>query len=466
MRQPGSVLLVSCYELGHQSFAIASSVAFLQRAGYSPNVLDLSVSHFDVEQVAQALFVGISVPMHTALRLGVRTAEHIRKVNPSCHICFYGIYASLNSKYLLEHFADSVIGGEFEEPLLMLIEALCDKKNSGRDLLEIEGVSFRDRTQAPYLARLDFVPLSYRGLPPLSRYARVISNGSHRLAGYIEASRGCLHHCLHCPIPPIYNGRFFVVPRRIVLDGIRKLVAQGASHITFGDPDFLNGPGHSLSIVRSIHDEFPNLTFDFTAKVEHLLKHRTFLSEFREAGCLFVVSAFESVNDAVLMNLDKEHSRENICELLEVFRKVDITIRPTWIPFTPWTTIDDYIDLLEFVCSEQLIHNIDSVQYTIRLLVPPGSLLLHRGDMKLYVTGLDQPNFSYRWTHPDPQMDQLQKNVNELVEQMIESKSSTAMIFERVRQLAYAAHGAEAAPFVKDFGPQIEPPRLTEAWFC
>lgn len=465
MCRPGSILLVSCYELGHQPFAIASPVALLERAGYSPNVLDLSVTGLEREKIAQASFVGISVPMHTALRLGARTAEHIRKLNPSCHICFYGIYASLNSEYLLEQFADSVIGGEFEEPLLKLIEALGDK-SSRADFLEIEGVSFPERMQPPYLARLKFAPLNYRGLPPLSKYAHVISNGSPRLAGYIEASRGCLHHCRHCPIPPVYNGRFFVVPETIVLDGIRKLVAAGASHITFGDPDFLNGPGHSLRIVRAMNDEFPNLTFDFTAKVEHLLKHRALLSQLREAGCLFIVSAFESVNDAVLRSLDKGHSRADICKLLEVFRSIDITIRPTWVPFTPWTTIEDYIDLLEFVFHEQLIQNIDPVQYTVRLLVPPSSLLLHCDEMKPFVTGLDRPNFSYRWVHSDPEMDQFQKDVSEFVERAIQTKLSSVTIFERVRQLAYAVSGERGVPFVTALIPQIEPPRLTEAWFC
>ena len=465
MHKPGSILLVSCYELGHQPFAISSPVGVLERAGYSPAVLDLSVTGLDKVKVRQAKFIGISVPMHTALRLAVRATRQIREINATCHICFYGIYAALNSEYLLEHFADSVIGGEFEEPLLKLIQGLSDN-NSREDLLEIEGVSFRKRTQPPYLTRLNFAPLNYRGLPPLSKYAQVIANSSRRLAGYIEASRGCIHQCLHCPIPPVYNGRFFVVPEAIVLDGIRKLVETGASHITFGDPDFLNGPGHSLRIVRAIHDEFPNLTFDFTAKVAHLLKHRASLPEFREAGCLFVVSAFESVSDAVLRNLDKGHSRSDICELLEVSREADITLRPTWVPFTPWTTLDDYIDLLEFVRNEQLTQNIDPVQYTVRLLVPPGSLLLRREEMKLFITELDQASFSYRWVHPDARMDQLQKDVSELVEQLIEAKSSSVTNFEGVRQLAYAARGDQAAPFVMDRVPQIEPPRLTEAWFC
>ena len=90
-------------------------------------------------------------------------------------------------------------------------------------------------------------------------------------SGQVEASRGCLHRCRHCPLPPIYGGRFFIVPPDIVLSDIRNQVKAGARHITFADADFLNGPGHVMPIVAAMHDEFPDLTFDFTAKVSHLL---------------------------------------------------------------------------------------------------------------------------------------------------------------------------------------------------
>ena len=467
MQHPGSILLISCYELGHQPLAIASAVGFLERAGYSADVLDLSVTPFDEERIAGAAFIGISVPMHTALRLGVYAAERIRKVNPTCHLCFYGLYASLNSDYLLEHCADSTIGGEFEEPLLSLIEALSGPESQNHTRwLDIDGVSFRGRTKAPYLERLAFAPPVYRDLPKLQHYAQLAQNGSRRLAGYVETSRGCLHRCLHCPITPVYDGRFFVVAEAIVLESIRGLVNEGATHITFGDPDFLNGPGHSLRVVRAMHAEFPNLTFDFTAKVEHLLKRRALLPEFAEAGCLFVISAFESLSDVVLANLDKGHTREDIYSLQEIFRNVGITLRPTWVPFTPWTTIDDYIDLLECISSEQLIYNIDPVQYSIRLLVPPGSALLAHAGMTPFLGPLDQTSFTYRWTHPDPRMDELQGKVSEAVQRMTQTRAGTLAIFERVRELAYAARGRKAVPSLPDLIPQIEAPRMTESWFC
>jgi len=117
LQQPGAILLISCYELGHQPIGLAQPTGFLEQKGYAPFTLDLSVEDFDTQRVELAQVVGISVPMHTALSLGCQVAERIRHTNPNTHICFYGLYASLNAEFLLDHLADSVIGGEYEKPL-------------------------------------------------------------------------------------------------------------------------------------------------------------------------------------------------------------------------------------------------------------------------------------------------------------------------------------------------------------
>ncbi|MBI3990064.1 MAG: radical SAM protein [candidate division NC10 bacterium] len=463
MRRSGSILLISCYELGHQPLGIASPLGFLERVGYAPDGLDISVESFDAEKVARARFVGISVPMHTALRLGIRVAERIRKINPTCHICFYGLYASLNADYLLDHMADSVIGGEFEMPLVALIEAL----EAGRPG-EVKGTSRRGKMVGPFLKRLPF-PVPSRGvLPTLEKYARLEQDGVRGLVGYVEASRGCLHHCLHCPIPPVYGGRFFVVPKGIVLEDIRRLVRAGATHITFGDPDFLNGPGHSLGVVRAQHDEFPELTFDFTAKVEHILKCRSLFPELGALGCVFMVSAVESLSDTVLANLEKGHTRADVFVSLAILRQAGIAPRPSLVSFTPWTTLDDYLDVLEFVEAEGLIDHVDPVQYTIRLLIPPGSALLSRPAIRPFLGLLDQASLSYRWTHPDPRMDHLHQAVSAAVEEATRAGEDPAVTFDRVRALAYAARGGRPPAAVSPTLPhgRSRPPRLTEPWFC
>lgn len=463
MREPGSILLISCYELGHQPLGVGWACAFLRRAGFSPHTLDIAIEPLDKTRILRAGLIGISVPMHTALRLGVQVAGLVRQLNPACHICFFGLYAQLNRDYLLSSVADSVIGGEYEQALVSLAEAL---ESNGLD--ELKGVSRAGRLQDPVLVRLALPVPDRSGLPDLNRYAKLEHNGVRSLAGYVEATRGCKHHCLHCPIPPVYGGRFFVIPKEVVLQDIRGLVAAGARHITFGDPDFLNGPGHSLTIVRTMHREFPELTFDFTAKIEHLLKCRESFPELAEAGCLFVVSAVESLSDEVLGHLHKGHTRQDVYEALGILRRAGIALRPSWVAFTPWTTLNDYLAMLQFVEQEALVYHVDPVQYTIRLLIPPGSGLLSQVAIRPFLRELDQTNFYYRWEHPDPRMDRLHEQVSRTVEEATTDGQDSGLTFVKIKQLALRAAG-NTADAVYAIAPQpngSHVPRLTEAWFC
>jgi radical SAM superfamily enzyme YgiQ (UPF0313 family) len=469
LRSPGAILLISCYELGHQPLGLASPLAFLEQAGFNAEALDVAIERVNVGRLERARFIGVAVPMHTALRMGLRLMERIRHVNPGCHVCFYGLYASLNEDHLFGAGgggADSVIGGEYELPLLRLIEAL----SAGLPADGIEGVSLPGRPARPLIKRLPFVAPKRDALPPLSRYARLDDDGVERLAGYVEATHGCLHRCRHCPITPVYDGRFVAVPADVVLEDVRRQVRMGATHMSFGDPDFLNGPRHSLRIARAAHAEFPDLTFDFTTKVEHILAHRSVFSELRALGGIFVVSAFESLNDEILTHLDKGHTRADAEEALRIIRGAGMTLRPTWVPFTPWTSLDEFVDILEFVERQDLVECVAPVQYTIRLLVPPGSALLDLPAMRQHLGPLDPAALTYAWSHPDPRVDRLQRAVAAQVTAAETQGKDAAATFAVVKQLALEAAGrrAEAAsgPRVGSHRRRARPPRLTEAWFC
>ncbi|MGH2542133.1 MAG: CUAEP/CCAEP-tail radical SAM (seleno)protein, partial [Ardenticatenaceae bacterium] len=314
MKALGDILLVSCYELGHQPWNLASPLAYLQRAGYAPVAVDTAVEPLSDEAIQRARLVAISVPMHTALRLGLRVAERVQALNPAARIAFYGLYAWLNAEYLLPERGNFVIAGEYEAPLLALADAL----DRGQPVHEVPGVRAATHAARPHLARLPFAQPDRSSLPSLERYARFRTSEGTTLAGYVEATRGCLHTCLHCPITPIYRGRFFVVPGDVVLEDIRTQVEAGAHHVTFGDPDFLNGPGHVLKIVRAMHDRFPDVTFDATIKIEHILEHRDLFPELRMLGCAFVVSAIESFSDRVLAHLRKGHTARDVEEALAI----------------------------------------------------------------------------------------------------------------------------------------------------
>lgn len=451
-----NVLLISTYELGHQPLGLAGPAAWLTAAGHDVACLDLSVEPFDEAAVARADFVGISVPMHTATRLGVVAAERVRRINPRGHVCFYGLYAALHADVLLGRFADSVIGGEYEGPLVTRVGAW----ESGR---------VGDEAPSPtlHLGRQQF-PVPRRDLlPPLARYSRLDDGSRQKQAGYVEASRGCAHRCLHCPITPVYGGRLRIVQSDVVLEDIRQLVRLGAEHITFGDPDFFNGIRHSLRIVEALHAEFPELSYDVTIKVEHLLEHRAKLPLLKATGCAFVVSAVEAVDDMVLANLNKGHSAADVEIALGLTAAAGLVLRPTFVAFTPWTSLEGYLGLLAFLERHRLIGHVDPVQLTIRLLVPRGSSLVGTAGMDPYLGPFDPTGFTHTWAHPDPRVDGLQRRVAGLVERAVRDGEDAVDIFYRVKAAALELAGRSAdltrPAELAAVGPV---PRLTEPWFC
>ncbi|MBW3546571.1 MAG: radical SAM protein [Actinobacteria bacterium] len=458
------VLLVSTYELGHQPVHVASPAAALRQRGHDVRCLDLSVQHWDPQAVSEAQALAFSVPMHTAMRLALAASEAVRRSRPDLPICFYGLYAAVSSDLTLRRVADRVIAGEYEPALVDWVDNLDAHGPASR----AGGLSADAPERVVALGHTTF-PLPARDLlPPLERYAHLAVDGEERLVGCVEASHGCASRCRHCPVPSVYDGRIRVVGPDVVLADIEQLVDQGARHITFGDPDFLNGVHHSLRVVRSMHERFPDLTFDCTTKVELILRHGHVWDELAAAGCLFVVSALECVNDDILEILDKGHTTADAAGAVAVLRASGIEIRPSFLPFTPWTSLSDMVELVDFVAAHDLVANVDPVHYTIRLLVPEGSLLLDHPALAPYLGDYDPERLSYRWTSADPRVDRLQTELAELVERGIAAGEPAGSLYLTVSRAVRKAAGEPPAGGGELIaaGSVEGRPRLTEPWFC
>jgi radical SAM superfamily enzyme YgiQ (UPF0313 family) len=458
--------LISTYELGRQPFGLASPAAWLERDGCDVRCLDLAVQAFDEEAraaTAAADLIAFHVPMHTATRLAARAVETIRRLNPRAHLCFYGLYAPLNERHLRQLGGATILGGEFEAPLVALARRL--RAARGR----------REGGQAEPLVSLErqhFLTPRRAGLPGLERYARLrLPSGAERTVGYTEASRGCKHRCRHCPIVPVYGGRFRVVQADVVLADVRQQVAAGARHVTFGDPDFLNGPTHATTVVEALHREFPELTYDATIKIEHLLRHRDLMARLRETGCLFVTTAVESFDDRVLDRLDKGHTRADVIEVVHLAMEAGLHLNPTFVPFTPWIGRRGYLEFLAEIETLGLVDHVAPVQYAIRLLLPRGSRLLELDEVRRRVGGFDRERLAHTWTHADPGVESLHDAVAHAVHAAQHGGESRGAIFRRVWRLALEAdddrsprqfesiRGAGAAP-------PATVPYLTEPWYC
>ena len=438
------VVLISTYDLGRQPFGLASPAAWLADAGFDVQCVDLSRQSFESEH-AEAGLVAFHLPMHTATRLAVPVITRIRRLNPAIELCCYGLYAPLNEAFLRSIGVSHILGAEYEADLVRLA--------SGRS----------STSAVKELPRLAFVKPLRVSLPPLTQYATLQQGTSRRVVGYTEASRGCKHTCRHCPIVPVYGGQFRVVPPKVVAADVAAQVAVGAEHITFGDPDFLNGVGHARRVIEAVARQCPGLTYDVTIKVEHLLEHAEMLPELRDTGCLFVTSAVESFDDLVLRRLEKGHTRSDVDRAVDVCRSVGIALVPTFVAFTPWTTRDAYCDFLSQIDRLKLVDYVAPIQLAIRLLVTAGSRLLGLDEIRSQVGAYDDTRLLYPWRHIDASMDQLAEDIGAIVGRRLTAPRRST--FEEI--WACAHDDPRAVPLTRSASTQrIEVPYLNEPWYC
>jgi radical SAM superfamily enzyme YgiQ (UPF0313 family) len=434
--------------MGRQPFGLASPAAWLRTAGWEVDCVDVAREKLSDTVVARADLVGFHLPMHTATRLVAPVVRRVRSLSPSARLCAFGLYAPLNAEWLRSLGVDAVLGGEFEEALVAFAQG---------------GPPATTAAGEGRLPRMHFLVPDRQGLPPLSRYATLqMPDGSRRVVGYTEATRGCKHFCRHCPVVPVYNGQFRVVQASVVLADIDALITAGAGHITFGDPDFLNGPAHAMQVVEALHRRHPQVSYDATIKIEHLLKHRDLLPRLTSTGCAFVTSAVESIDDRVLALLAKGHTRLDFVEAVRICRATGLTLIPTFVAFHPWLTLEDYCDLLDTIEDLGLIDHVAPIQLAIRLLVPRGSRLL-AGSKDLQIGPFDPSTLTYRWAHADPRVDRLQEEVAAIVGARLNADRRT--VFDEISRLAHERAG-RAARETSPARHRATVPYLNEPWYC
>jgi hypothetical protein len=448
-------VLINPYELGRQPFALAEPTAWLKKAGFQVACIDLSLQSLDPRTLAGASLVAIYVGMHTATRIAVEAIPRIKALAPAAHLCVYGLYAPMNETLLRGLGVGTVLGGEFEPGLVSLAGRLRSNRCA-----EVQSEPLIN------LERIEFLIPDRTGLPPLARYAHLhMPDGSTKVVGFVEGSRGCKHLCRHCPVVPVYQGRFRIVPVPVVMADIRSQVAKGAKHVSFGDPDFFNGPTHALKLARALHAEFPDVTFDATIKVQHLIDHAELLPELKRCGCLYITAAVEAVDDRILAYLDKNHTAEDFDRAVALLRRVGIAFAPTFVAFTPWITLEGYVELLRRLIELELVESVPPIQLCIRLLVPEGSYLLKLAGFRDLIQDFDAKILGYPWRHQDPRVDELQSQVQALVGRAEEEGLSRRRIFERIWAMVHKALGRTAPPLEHlNLGAPI--PHLSEPWYC
>ena len=466
------ILLISTYDLGRQPFGLASPAAWLRDAGHEVECVDTTRTRVDEGSIRDAALIAFFLPMHTATRMALPVIDRVRAVNPSAHLCAYGLYGPLNAQILRERGVQTILGPEFEQDLVSLADGIFRLKAEAtrgdlrgfRPIAEATEPSRGFRLQAEdSLPHLKFKTPDRSDLPPLARYASLQAGDVRKVVGYTEASRGCKHRCRHCPIVPVYDGRFRAVSVDVVMADIAAQVAAGAGHITFGDPDFFNGPRHAMAIVDQLARNHPGVSYDVTIKVEHLRNHCELLPRLRATGCAFVTTAVESFDDEVLAKLEKGHTHGDFEAVVNDCDGIGLPLSPTFVAFTPWTSIESYRSMLRTIDRLALVPAVAPIQYAIRLLVPQGSRMLELDDVRERVTHFDRKSLTHVWRHRDPRVDALQRELETLAGARLNAPREE--MFARVWTLAYDAAGLAILPRAP-LPSRATVPYLNEPWYC
>ncbi|HTM05312.1 MAG TPA: CUAEP/CCAEP-tail radical SAM protein [Vicinamibacterales bacterium] len=468
-------LLISTYDLGRQPFGLASPAAWLRRAGLEVFCLDASREELYDDRIATADLIAFYLPMHTATRLAAPLLTRVQSINPRARVAAYGLYAPLNADWLRERGVDDVIGPEAEEELVRIANSQLPARNSQAtptsQLLinaqlpnaKAEGRKPEAESLKSTVPRLAFIQPDRQGLAPLAAYASLhMPDGQQRIVGNTDATRGCKHLCRHCPIVPVYQGAFRVVPIDVVMADIRAQIQAGAEHISFGDPDFFNGPTHARRLVEQLAIDHPGVSYDVTIKIEHLLTHADLLPVLTRTGCLFVTSAVESVDDSVLARLRKGHTRADFERAVGLCRAAGLALSPTFVAFTPWTDREGYLDLLRTIASLGLIEEVAPIQLAIRLLITSRSALLDLPEIRDMVGAFDPGSLTYPWHHADPAVDALQQQVMALIAS--DGHAGRRDAFAAIWDVAHAHSGRQAPPLPAV--PAKSPAYISEPWYC
>jgi hopanoid C-3 methylase len=399
-----AVVLVSTYEGGMQPLSLGTATAHLRAANHSVACYDDTVASPGMDALCSADLVAFSVPLYESVQRAGDLCVELRKRNPDVPIVFYGAHAVLQRASLLALGASGIVLGDWEDTLVQV--AGCISKAAPLD--GIAGLATVIYPASHVYHRSGHRMPDRSSLPALSQYAYVEAQkrlGPNTLMGNVETARGCRFACTYCSVFASNNKKVTVFDADITHQDIVQLVYFGATHICFTDAEFLNAPSNALEVVRRMHREFPDLTFDFTTRADLIAENPARIEELVSLGGRFVTSAFEFPSQRVLDAVNKQFTVSTLERALSVCRAAGLGINPTFLLFNPWTTFDDLGQFGEFVARNDLENAIEPVQFATRLWLYKGSHLLHRPEVRSTI--VKEHMFNYEWQHPEAEVEEL-----------------------------------------------------------
>ncbi|MGI9489275.1 MAG: arsinothricin biosynthesis radical SAM protein ArsL [Geminicoccaceae bacterium] len=402
-------VVMSIFEGGYQPITALSAFTALQESGHDTEFFDLYVEGEEkLASLADSEVFVLSVPLYDALKAVPDIVGQIKAIRSDARIVFFGQYATINAGLLAGSQGDYAVVGEWEHPLVGLLDNLTGKATDVPEGIADGQMVSSGQIPKPYRSRNHMQVPNRRVAPSLAKYPQPHLDkllGKSTIVGGLETTRGCHHKCTYCSVFAAYDGKVILSSEDIVVRDVANLVDQGMEHLTFIDADFFNAKRYAMNMLRSLHKEFPSITYDLTTRVDHILENPDFVDEMADLNVRVITSALEFPSQTVLDQVYKEMTVPMIEEAIASIGKSGIILNPTFIMFNPWVGLEDIAKFHDFVTRNGLEELIDPIQYETRLHLYKGSpLLLNPTIQNLELT---EQEFHIDWKHPDPLVDEL-----------------------------------------------------------
>lgn len=299
--------------------------AVLRRKGYDVTVYSQDVHHHPDEHLTRYLdenrfdVVGVGVIAgYYQYRKLLKLSEAVNRSKQRPYFILGGHGPSPEPEFFLRKTgADCVLVGEGETTIVELLEALGrgDGLEGVKGVAWLEGGRLRAAPRRELVADIDALPFPEYGLFPMEYYRllRMPHAESRDFVLPLLSGRGCTFTCNFC-----YRMDEGFRPRssEAIIEEIRLLQARyGVTYIAFSDELLMSSKARTVGLCEDFLRAGLRFKWDCNGRLNYATPD--VLQVMKRAGCVFINYGIEAVDDAVLRNMKKALTVEQITKGIE-----------------------------------------------------------------------------------------------------------------------------------------------------
>lgn len=369
----------------------------LLRAGYDVKLIDSTITpnykHRVLEEVQDALCLGISLVTGPMIRETVEIARAVKTWNPEFPVVLGGWHPSLLPQQTLESdFVDIVIRGQGESSMLEVVQHLENREG----LEDVAGVGFkRDgllvmNPERPLQPLVDMPPKAYH-LADFDAYERLCGR---RWAMY-TSSLACPFNCSYCTNAGVYGRQWNGLPAEQVVEETFDLSNRyGLEMLWIVDDNFLVDIERALRIAEGLVRV--GSPFRWSIQATTNLTARLSVNELRllrRAGLHQICQGVDSASPKILQLMNKTFQDFDSI-YLSAHRCVEAGIRPSFnIIFAyPGEDNQDRRQTVAFILD--VCRRFPGAEFWTNIFTPyPGSPIMHHAQEN----GIEVPGSLEGW---------------------------------------------------------------------